>query len=81
MALVRMPMGGEINEMEQSYFPRAKFWDRFATTTAAETIYIADLPGGKDFDCPDGSHLDQRDTARFTNLLLDRLVETGLIRE
>ena len=58
--------------------PKAEYWDQFAKITKGIPIHFLDYPALLDFDCPDTSHLDFRDSPRFTNGLLDVLERLGL---
>ncbi len=70
---VRFPMSGQYREVQEIQYPKRRYWDVFAREIGAPAIYFSDVPVLKAFDCPDGSHLDKRDTARFTKALLSTL--------
>ncbi len=69
VVFVRMPTWGEHWELDEAHFPRRIFWDGLAERTSAVTIHFRDV-AGMQVDCPDWSHLDTRDRARFTAALL-----------
>ena len=71
--LVRFPVSGYIREADERRYPRAMFWDRFAKDVASPTLNFADVPGLREFTCPDGSHLDYRSRKAFTEALVSAL--------
>jgi hypothetical protein len=73
VVFIRLPESGYVREMDERRYPRALFWDHFAAGIGAPTLNFADVAGLKEFNCPDGSHLDYRDRARFTRALLAAL--------
>lgn len=74
-----LPTSGEYGALEGAYYPKTLYWDRFAVATGARTLHFRDYPDLSDFECPDGSHLDQRDKERFTVALLARLSSMGVL--
>lgn len=74
---VRLPTSGPIWELDERFYPKADYWDRFANEARAPTLHFRDVPTLADAQCVDGSHLDVRDAPRFTGLLLDELVAWG----
>lgn len=73
VVFVRFPTSGELWELENARYPRRRYWDVFASQTQAKTIHFRDYPALSRFDCPDGSHLDSRDTKAFTIALAEVL--------
>jgi len=71
------PTSGLVKATDDARYPRERFWNRFAASTSATTLNFEDVPALRDFTCPDGSHLDMRDKAPFTNALIKA---TGLDR-
>lgn len=67
---VAMPTSGMVRDIERRRYPRPRFWDRLVVQTSARTVHFEDVPGLRDFECPDGSHLDYRDQIRFTEALI-----------
>lgn len=65
--IMAMPTSGLVLEADSRRFPRALYWDRVVASTSAHTIHWQDHPALSGFICPDGSHLDKRDTGAFTN--------------
>jgi hypothetical protein len=76
VVFVRMPSSGRTLAREHKLFPRENFWDLFATGVDAVAIHFEDYPELRGFDAPDGSHIDQSDTAAFSAAL-----GTILVRE
>jgi hypothetical protein len=79
VVFVAMPSSGLVREIEARRYPRAQFWDRFLHESGAAGIHAAYEPTLREFVCPDGSHLDMRDRARFTEALARALKERGFI--
>lgn len=73
------PSGGEVRELEESHFPRARYWDALAARTkAAAVIRSEDVPALAGYVCPDGSHLDFRDAVPYTESLIAELRARGV---
>jgi hypothetical protein len=72
VVFLMMPVSGVIREIEDERFPRARYWDVLVARTKAVTIHYADYPSMQ-FTCPEGSHLDLRDSPAFTRALVDVL--------
>ncbi|HTD27794.1 MAG TPA: hypothetical protein VK660_00235, partial [Xanthomonadaceae bacterium] len=64
------PTSGLVREAENARYPRTRFWDRFVANTTATTLHFDDMASLRNYTCPDGSHLDVRDTTRFTTRLV-----------
>jgi hypothetical protein len=64
--IISMPTSGLVQESDSIRFPRSLYWDKVVATTSAKTIHWQDHPSLSGFVCPDGSHLDKRDSAAFT---------------
>jgi hypothetical protein len=65
-----LPTSGLVQESDARRFPRQIYWDRVVATTTARTVHWQDHPSLSGFSCPDGSHLDRRDTAAFTDAFI-----------
>lgn len=65
-----MPSSGMVREIEERRYPKAEYWDYFVQTIGAPAFHSNYTPDLKDFNCPDGSHLDMRDQAPFTESLV-----------
>lgn len=77
---VRFPVTGDSWSIHDQAYPRADYWDRLSELSGATTLHFRDHPQLADFTCPDTSHLDERDTPRFTAALIDELERRGLLR-
>ncbi|MEO2242926.1 MAG: hypothetical protein ABGX49_04595 [Candidatus Poseidoniia archaeon] len=75
VVLIRMPSSGAYREAEALRFPREKFWNTFVAQVDAPSIHFEDFPALSRFFCPDGSHLDGKDSLAFTDAMLAILVE------
>ncbi len=69
--LLRLPTAGGHWDLDEQFYPRALYWDPLVAGTTAFALHFRDLPGIDDFDFPDTSHLDYRDSPAFTALLFD----------
>lgn len=76
VVFVRFPTSGGLWELEDARYPRRQYWDVFAAQTRAKTIHFRDHSELSQFDLPDGSHLDYRDTQAFTTALTEVLAES-----
>jgi hypothetical protein len=74
-----MPTSGEMWELGALLYPRERFWNEFVTRTAASTIHFADHDSLSSFELPDLSHIRGDDRNRFTNALMDLLVQKQLM--
>jgi hypothetical protein len=79
VVFVRLPVSHGRLAAEEQLFPREMYWDPFASMTCAVAVNFLDLPGGRDFLCPDSSHLDRADAAAFTGALVDELLKRGVL--
>lgn len=79
VTFVRFPTTGEHWEIDQTTYPRAQYWDRFAARASAHTIHFRDVPGMRKLKCPDTSHVDRRDAPRLTMLLAEELVRRDAV--
>ncbi len=73
VVFIELPASGLIRAMEDKRFPKEEFWDRLAAQAGAPAMRTRDDPTLAGFNCPDGSHIDVRDRARFTALLATSL--------
>ena len=80
VALVRLPTSDYHWSIPEAYCPKAQCWDALAEATSATTLHFRDVPELQDFKLPDGSHIDRRDTVRFTRILIRALETKGLFR-
>jgi hypothetical protein len=69
--LLRLPTTGRHWDLDEKFYPRARYWDPIVASTSAFALHFHDVPGMDVFDFPDTSHLDHRDSQTFTTLLFD----------
>jgi hypothetical protein len=79
VVFVRAPSSGDRWDLEEQYHPKASNWDQFATASIAPCLHFRDYAAMRDCQCPDESHLDARDSPRFTRSLIDELVRRGAV--
>lgn len=72
------PISGELLDIEEKYYPKYQYWDKFAEATSAVTIHFRDIPELSIFECPDTSHLDYHDAERFTIALTRELAKRNI---
>jgi hypothetical protein len=75
VVLLSLPSTGAVGAAERAALPRERYWDVLAATTSAVTLNWMDDPRLGRFQCPDGSHLDMRDQAEFTRIVVEDLRE------
>ncbi len=78
VVFVRFPTSGAILAYDQRRFP-ASIMQTFRDRVPAPVLSFEEHVTLTGFDCPDGSHLDQRDRARFTRALARELAATGAL--
>lgn len=71
VVFVRMPSSGPMLANENLEFPRSMEWDVLASAVPAPTIHFEDFDGLSPYECPDGGHLDYRDSTPFTRSLAE----------
>lgn len=70
VAFVHLPVTDESDAFSKRVYPKERFWDQFARTVPALCVHYRDFPMLQSFHAPDSSHLDMKDTPRFTKTLL-----------
>jgi len=80
VVFVRYITTDEHYELGEKRYPKSEYWVQFSQMTNAVTIHFKDVPELSNFDCPDTSHLDFRDSPRFTISLGNELRRLGVIR-
>jgi len=80
VVFARFPTTREHWTLDELDYPREQYWDRFAAATSADTLHFRDIEDMRGLDCPDGSHLDKRDTPAFTRALTREMIRLGVIR-
>lgn len=71
--LVRFPTDKLLWEFDRRSYPKEIYW-KVVKENFKNTIYFDDFPTLKQFDLPDGSHLDYRDKQKFTKALFDLII-------
>lgn len=66
---VMLPKSGLVRMIDDRHYPRQLFWDRFASIANAPSLHFEDVAALRELFCPDGSHLDYRQSAHFTTEL------------
>jgi hypothetical protein len=69
VVFVQMPTSGMVKEIDDKQFPSAQFWDVFVSHIGVPVLSADEIAKSDTFTCPDGSHLDFRDKARFSTVL------------
>ena len=70
VVFLRLPSTGTLREIEKKYKPRSQVWDQLLKFTQAPGIHFEDYPQLTGFDCPEWSHLTQKDATEFTRRLI-----------
>lgn len=70
VAFVRMPYGGGYTPMEDTGFPRERFWDRLVNETDSVGVSWHDYPELQGYTLPEWSHLSASEATRFTRALV-----------
>jgi hypothetical protein len=79
VVFVRLPSSGARWELEEHFHPREEYWTQFPGKCGGEWIHFRDVPGMRDVLCPDGCHVDCRNTRQFTHALIEELSSRGII--
>lgn len=79
VVFVKLPVSGEGAAHAERFFPKARFYDALPAIVPALFVHFADVPSLRGFTCPDTSHLDGKDTARFTGALFRELEKRGFL--
>lgn len=78
--IIRFPTDKGHWQLDEKYYPRKHYWDLIANNPQLTAIHFNDVPGLNQFDLPDSSHLDQKDSQAFTQLLLKYLMDKHVIK-
>lgn len=74
VVFVRMVSSGSVRNIEDTRYPRERYWDRLLQRTGGKGITFEDVPALSRFECPEGSHLDYRSAPEYTRILARELV-------
>lgn len=69
----RINSSGFTADLEEEYFPRAEYWDRFAEQTTGTAVHFDDVASLREIELPEGSHADVKDTETITDGLIQAL--------
>lgn len=78
VVFIRFPTSGEHWELGEKTFPRNRYWDDLARRVSGHWVHFKDVDGLDQFVLPDTSHLDKRDKAEFTRLIIEELRKLGV---
>lgn len=78
--IIRFPTDKGHWQLDEQYYPRKQYWDLIANNPQLTTVHFNDVSGLNQFDLPDSSHLDKKDSQAFTRILLDYLIDKQLIK-
>jgi hypothetical protein len=73
VVFLEMPTSGMVRDSYDKFYPREQFLDAFEHLQGKSVLIANETPKLRDYVCPDGSHLDQRDRTQFTADLVDAL--------
>lgn len=74
VVLFREPVSDESLRLDETNFPRDRYWDAYARISPAKMIDFRDVPELSAFELPDTSHIDGTEVPRLTRALV-RAVE------
>lgn len=77
--LVRFPTFAGHWLLDEEYYPKSKYWDLIQQTPGLTAIHFSDIKEMSSFTSPDSSHIDQKDTVRFTEVLFNYLLENNYL--
>ena len=75
----REPAADESLSLDETNFPRERYWDAYARRSPAMMIDFRDVPEMTPFVLPYTSHIDRADVTRFTIAIATLLKERGLV--
>jgi len=81
VAFVHLPVTGISEAFSHRAYPKDQFWDYFAVTTKAHVLHYRDMPPMAKMNCPDSSHLDEKDAPRFTAVLFKELEKRNFLQK
>ena len=78
--LIRPPVTGNYLKYEPQLYPREKYWDVLLDSTGVKGFHFMDNPETNAMVPPEWSHLNRKDSDRFTEILINQLREEELIK-
>ncbi len=79
VAFIRPPVTGYYLEMEPRLFPREKYWDQLLERCECPGYHFQDHPETKVMIPPEWSHLNRKDSDRYTEIIIQLLKKDGLL--
>jgi hypothetical protein len=79
VVFMRLPTAGPLWRLEEERYPRRQYWDRIRDLTGAHTVHFRDHRGFEEIPLPDFSHVDLRDAPAYTDVVLDALMQVGVL--
>jgi hypothetical protein len=76
VVLVRFPTDKGHWQLDEKYYPREKYWDKI---TGVTKLHFHDIDGLNQIDLPDSSHLDTKDSKKFTEILFGYLINLQVL--
>lgn len=74
---VRFPTDKGHWQLDEKYYPRKQYWDQIGRKSGVAMVHFNDVEGLNEIDLPDSSHVDQKDTIEFTEILFNYLIDNG----
>jgi len=78
--IIRFPTDKGHWQLDEQYYPKKQYWDLIANNPQLTAVHFNDVPGLNQFDLPDSSHLNQKDSQAFTRISLDYIIDKHLIK-
>jgi hypothetical protein len=79
VAFFRPPTTGDHWTLDAQRYPPSLYWDAFEKVASVPAIHFREERGLGQFDAPDGSHLDVKDIALFSECFVDALQRRGIV--
>ena len=79
MVFIRAPIDGYYVDTEYQLYPRDAYWERLIEECDCLGYHYADYPESKNMIPPEWSHLNRKDSDRFTRLLIELLQKDQLL--
>jgi len=80
VVLIRFPTFKGHWELDEKYYPRSQYWNKISEQQDLKTLHFNDIKGMDQFESPDSSHLDQKDSEKFTQILFDELMNRQYLK-
>jgi hypothetical protein len=80
VVFVRFPIAIQHFTLDQKFYPKSIYWDTFSKITSSETIHFKEIEGMKNLSIPDTSHIDYKDSPKFTEILINEIKARGIVK-